>query len=82
MPPAVAEAQGQSRNAVPVHDAISDKAHRAPTTSALRSHSGEPGVASGTQRLHALKPARWALLRSGKNAPAQAGRRRRQLGRQ
>ena len=30
MPPAVAEAQGQSRNAVPVHDAISDKAHRAP----------------------------------------------------
>jgi hypothetical protein len=31
-----------------------------PTTSARAFHSGEPGEASGRQRLQARKPARWA----------------------
>ena len=32
-----------------------------PTTSARVSHSGDPGVASGRQRLQARKPASWAV---------------------
>ena len=37
-----------------------------PTASARRSHSGEPGVASGLHRLHARKPARCAAAAVGK----------------
>src|SRR5947199_228344 len=35
------------------------------TTSARTFHSGDPGVASGRQRLHARKPACWAAAAPG-----------------
>ncbi len=37
-----------------------------PTTSARTFHSGEPGVASGRQRLHARNPVSWAAAAVGK----------------
>ena len=36
------------------------------TTSARTSHSGEPGLASGRQRLQARNPACWAAAALGK----------------
>jgi hypothetical protein len=37
------------------------------TTSARMSHSGEPGLASGRQRLHARNPASCAAAAVGRN---------------
>ena len=53
------------------------------TTSARRSHSGDPGVAPGRHRLQARKPARWAAAAVAKKRTwARCGVRAGQLGRQ
>ena len=53
----VADAGRQPGDALAVDRAVGDQAHRPATTSPRTFHSGEPGEASGRQRLQARKPA-------------------------
>ena len=56
----VPEAGGQAVDALALDDAVGDEPHGARGEVVGRSQSGEPGIASGRQRLQARKPAAWA----------------------
>jgi len=57
----VPEPASQARDALSVDHAVSDEPHGPAYHVGSRVHSGDPGVASGRQRLQARKPASWAV---------------------